>query len=97
MTIVPTNSKEKTGYPTQKPVKLLERIIKIHSNPGDWVLDFFAGSGTTGEAAARLGRKFVLVDNNPEAVEIMAKRLAFTDPEIIGLEVSIHMAQPMLM
>jgi site-specific DNA-methyltransferase (adenine-specific) len=97
MTIVPTNSREKTGYPTQKPVKLLERIIKIHSNPGDWVLDFFAGSGTTGEAAARLGRKFVLVDHNPDAVEIMAKRLAFAEPEIIGIEVSIETAQPMLM
>lgn len=75
MTIVPTNSREKTGYPTQKPVKLLERIIKIHSNPGDWVLDFFAGSGTTGEAAAKLNRKFVLIDNNKDAIEIMYKRL----------------------
>jgi site-specific DNA-methyltransferase (adenine-specific) len=55
LTIVPTNSKEKTGYPTQKPLKLLERIVRVHSDVGDWVLDFFAGSGTTGEAAARLG------------------------------------------
>jgi site-specific DNA-methyltransferase (adenine-specific) len=53
LTIVPTNSKEKTGYPTQKPLKLLERIVRVHSDVGDWVLDFFAGSGTTGEAAAR--------------------------------------------
>jgi len=83
-TIVPTNSKEKTGYPTQKPLKLLERIIRVHSNPGDIVLDFFAGSGTTGEAAARLGRGFVLVDHHPEAVQIMAQRLAFAKPELIG-------------
>ncbi len=75
LTIVPTNSKEKTGYPTQKPLKLLERIVRVHSDPGDWVLDFFAGSGTMGEAAARLGRRFVLIDNNPEAVAIMARRL----------------------
>lgn len=87
LTIVPTNSKEKTGYPTQKPLKLLERIIRVHSEVGDWVLDFFAGGGTTGEAAARLGRRFVLIDNNPEAVEVMARRLAAFCPEIIGAEV----------
>lgn len=82
MTIVPTSSKEKTGYPTQKPIKLLERIIKVHSNPGDTVLDFFAGSGTTGEAAANHGRGFVLVDENLEAVEVMKKRLKRFDPKI---------------
>jgi site-specific DNA-methyltransferase (adenine-specific) len=82
MTIVPTNSKEKTGYPTQKPLKLLERIIKVHSNPGDWVLDFFAGSGTTGEAAAKHGRKFVLVDNKEEAVNIMKNRLSHLVPNL---------------
>ena len=54
-TIVPTNGREKTGYPTQKPLAILERIIKIHSRPGDLILDFFAGSGTTGEAAAKTG------------------------------------------
>ncbi|MEM4409453.1 MAG: site-specific DNA-methyltransferase [Candidatus Caldarchaeum sp.] len=83
ITIVPTNSKEKTGYPTQKPIKLLERIIRIHSKPEDLVLDFFAGSGTTGEASAQLGRRFILVDNNPEAVRVMANRLAFANPEIL--------------
>ena len=82
LTIVSTNSKEKTGYPTQKPLKLLERIVRVHSEVGDWVLDFFAGSGTTGEAAARLGRHFVLVDNNPEAVEIMKQRLAHIGVDI---------------
>jgi site-specific DNA-methyltransferase (adenine-specific) len=81
-TIVPTNGKEKTGYPTQKPLGVLERIIKVHSEPGDTVLDFFAGSGTTGEAAARHGRGFVLVDEHPDAIEVMRKRLAHWEPEI---------------
>ncbi|MFN4034103.1 MAG: DNA-methyltransferase [Fimbriimonadales bacterium] len=84
LTIVPTNSQEKTGYPTQKPLKLLERIVRVHSDPGDWVLDFFAGSGTTGEAAARWGRQFVLIDNNPEAVAIMARRLRFASVKNLG-------------
>ena len=75
-TIVSPNGKEKTGYATQKPLAILERIVKVHSSPGDRVLDFFAGSGSFGEAAARHGREFVLVDNNPEAVRIMASRLA---------------------
>lgn len=83
-TIVPTNGKEKTGYPTQKPLGILSRIVKIHSKPGDVVLDFFAGSGTTGEAAASNRRDFVLVDNNPEAVQIMADRLVRFAPECIG-------------
>ncbi len=64
-TIVPTNGKEKTGYPTQKPLGVLERIIKVHTEPGDTVLDFFAGSGTTGEAAARHDRGFILIDESP--------------------------------
>ncbi len=75
-TIVPTAGKEKTGYPTQKPLGIVERIVRIHSEKGDVVLDFFAGSGTTGEAAARNGRGFVLVDDNPEAIRIAKKRLA---------------------
>ena len=81
-TIVPTSGSERTGYPTQKPLKLLDRIVKVHTDPGDVVLDFFAGSGTTGEAAARNGRDFVLVDANEEAVSVMAQRLAFADPVI---------------
>lgn len=83
-TIVPTNSKERTGYPTQKPLAILERIVKVHSNPGDLVLDFFAGSGTTGVAAARNDRRFVLVDSNLEAVQVAAKRLTEYAPECIG-------------
>jgi site-specific DNA-methyltransferase (adenine-specific) len=75
-TIVPTNGKEKTGYATQKPLGIVERIVKVHSNPGDVCLDFFAGSGTLGEAAAKHGRSFLLIDNNPTAVEVMEKRLA---------------------
>jgi len=90
LTIVPTNSKEKTGYPTQKPLKLLERIVRVHSDVGDWVLDFFAGSGTTGEAAARLGRRFVLIDNHPDAIRIMAQRLAFAEAEVVGLVNMVH-------
>ena len=73
-TIVPTNGAERTGYPTQKPLGILRRIITASSNPGDLVLDFFAGSGTTGMAAQELGRDFILIDNNPEALEIMAQR-----------------------
>ncbi|MGV1003644.1 MAG: DNA-methyltransferase [Candidatus Nanopelagicales bacterium] len=74
-TIVPTNSKEKTGYPNQKPAGILRRVLAPSSRPGDWVLDFFAGSGTTGAVAAELGRRFVLVDSNPAAIEVMAARL----------------------
>jgi site-specific DNA-methyltransferase (adenine-specific) len=75
-TIVPTNGKEKTGYPTQKPLAILERIVRVHSSPSDVVLDFFAGSGTTGEAAAKLGRGFVLVDQSKDAITTMRARLA---------------------
>jgi len=73
-TIVPTNGKEKTGYPTQKPLGVLRRIIRASSNPGETVLDFFAGSGTTGAACLELDRQFILVDNNPQAIEVMARR-----------------------
>jgi site-specific DNA-methyltransferase (adenine-specific) len=83
-TIVPTSGREKTGYPTQKPLGILNRIIKVHSQPGDVVLDFFAGSGTTGEAAARHGRGFVLVDDNPEAVRIASARLSEFEPVCEG-------------
>ena len=85
-TIVSPNGKEKTGYPTQKPIAILNRIIRIHSNPKDCVLDFFAGSGTTGEAAVQNGRKAVLVDSNPEAIRVMSHRLAFAKPKIRGIK-----------
>ena len=74
-TIVPTNGKEKTGYATQKPLGIVERIVKMHSNPGDVCLDFFAGSGTLGEAAAKYDRNFILIDSNSKAIEVMGKRL----------------------
>ncbi len=83
-TIVPTNGREKMGYPTQKPLGVLSRVVKVHTEPGDVVLDYFAGSGTTGEAAAQHGRGFVLVDQNPEAVRIAATRLARYQPELVG-------------
>ncbi|MHB8114042.1 MAG: DNA-methyltransferase, partial [Bellilinea sp.] len=73
-TIVPTNSKEKTGYPTQKPLGILRRILRASSNPGGTVMDFFAGSGTTGAACLELGRRFILIDDNPQALEVMHKR-----------------------
>ena len=74
-TIVSPTGKEKTGYPTQKPLGILERIVRVHSNPGDTVLDFFAGSGTTGEAAARNDRSYILIDQNPDACTLMKTRL----------------------
>lgn len=74
-TIVPTNGSEKTGYPTQKPVGILRRIILASSNPGDLVLDFFAGSGTTGAVCAETGRDCILVDQNEEAIGVMMKRI----------------------
>jgi site-specific DNA-methyltransferase (adenine-specific) len=78
-TIVGTNSKEKTGYPTQKPVGVLRRIVAASSNPGDLVMDFFAGSGTVGEICLELGRDFILMDNNPQAITVMQERFKGED------------------
>ncbi len=74
-TIVPTNGREKTGYPNQKPEGVLRRVVLASSREGDRVLDFFAGSGTTGAVATELGRRYVLVDSNPEAIEVIRRRL----------------------
>ncbi|MGH7966335.1 MAG: DNA-methyltransferase [Candidatus Binatia bacterium] len=74
-TIVSPTGKEKTGYPNQKPLGILRRIVQASSRPGDWCLDFFAGSGTLGAAATQLERRFVLIDSNPEAIHIMRERL----------------------
>jgi DNA modification methylase len=74
-TIVPTNGREKTGYPTQKPEGLLRRMVAASSRPGGWCLDPFAGSGTLGAVCRELGRRFVLVDRNPVAIEVMRSRL----------------------
>jgi site-specific DNA-methyltransferase (adenine-specific) len=74
-TIVPTNSRERTGYPTQKPLAILRRIVAVSSRPGDLVLDWCAGSGTTGVAAHVLGRRFLLVDSSAAAIAVMRTRL----------------------
>jgi site-specific DNA-methyltransferase (adenine-specific) len=78
-TIVSPTGKEKTGYPNQKPLGVLRRIVQASSQPGDWCLDFFAGSGTLGVAAAELGRRYVLIDQNPRAVAVMRSRLDAQD------------------
>jgi site-specific DNA-methyltransferase (adenine-specific) len=75
-TIVSPTGREKTGYPTQKPLGILERIVKVHSEPSGRLLDFFAGSGSFGDAADRHGRDVVLVDHNPEAITVMRRRFA---------------------
>ena len=82
-TIVSPTGKEKTGYATQKPLGILERIVKVHSNAGDTVMDFFAGSGTTGEAAAKHGRGFMLVDESAAAIEVMQRRLKSYSPRLV--------------
>src|SRR5438270_6122324 len=74
-TIVPTTGSEKTGYPTQKPAGVLRRMVAASSRPGGWCLDPFAGSGTLGAVCAALGRRFVLVDSNPLAIQVMRDRL----------------------
>ena len=82
-TIVSPTGKEKTGYPTQKPVGILRRIIQASSRPGDVVLDFFAGSGTTGFVANELGRRFILVDQNHESIEVIKMRIPKSDFRVI--------------
>jgi site-specific DNA-methyltransferase (adenine-specific) len=79
-TIVPTNGSEKTGYPTQKPEGIVRRMLQASTRPGDWCLDFFAGSGTLGAVAAKLERRYVLIDSNPEAVRVMRERLGTAAP-----------------
>jgi site-specific DNA-methyltransferase (adenine-specific) len=74
-TIVPTNGKEKTGYATQKPEGIVRRMVQASTRPGDWCLDFFAGSGTLGAVAAAMGRRYVLIDSSPEAYGVMCARL----------------------
>jgi len=85
-TIVSTNGREKTGYPTQKPLGILNRIVKVHSSPEDTLLDFFAGSGTLGEAAAMHNRSSILVDNNIPAIQTMMERLAFYGIKLVNAD-----------
>jgi site-specific DNA-methyltransferase (adenine-specific) len=79
-TIVSPTGREKTGYPTQKPEGIVRRMVQASTRPGDWCLDPFAGSGTLGAVAAKLDRRYVLIDSNPEAVEVMERRLAALRP-----------------
>lgn len=81
-TIVSPTGREKTGYPTQKPLGILRRIVRVHSRPGDHLLDMFAGSGSLGEAGAELGRRVTLIDQNPEALAVMRARLERFSPTI---------------
>ncbi len=81
-TIVPTAGTEKTGYPTQKPEGVVRRMVAASTRRGDWCLDFFAGSGTLGAVAAKLGRRYVLIDSNPEAVRVMRERLSACRAEL---------------
>ena len=82
-TIVSPTGKEKTGYPTQKPEGIVRRMVLASTRPGDWCLDFFAGSGTLGAVAAKLGRRYVLIDSSPEAVAVASERLApFERPSV---------------
>lgn len=83
-TIVSPQGRENTGYPTQKPRGILDRIVRVHSRPGDLLMDFFAGSGSFGEAALALGRRCILVDNNPEALRVMEERFRHVEVEWIG-------------
>ena len=82
-TIVSPTGKEKTGYPTQKPLGVLRRIIQASSRPGDLVIDFFGGSGTTGAAAAALDRRFILVDQNPESIAVMRDRFTAANVAVL--------------
>lgn len=84
-TIVPTNGKEKTGYPNQKPEGILRRVVMASSQPGSRVLDFFAGSGTTATVARDLGRRFVMIDNNPDAVATMRTRLGSFETSYVDI------------
>jgi site-specific DNA-methyltransferase (adenine-specific) len=85
-TIVSPTGKEKTGYATQKPEGVLRRMVQASSAPGDWVLDFFAGSGTLGAVAVKTGRRFVLVDSNPDAITVMRQRLGGPAPTGAAVE-----------
>ncbi len=85
-TIVSTNGKEKTGYPTQKPLGILNRIVKVHSSPGDTLMDFFAGSGTLGEAAAINNCSSILIDNNIPAIKTIIDRLSLYEIELVNVD-----------
>ena len=85
-TIVATNGSEKTGYPTQKPLGILNRIVKVHSSPGDILLDFFAGSGTLGESAALHNRSSILIENNIPAISLIMNRMVLYGVKLINAD-----------
>jgi len=95
-TIVPTNGREKTGYPTQKPEGIVRRMVLASTRRGDWCLDFFAGSGTLGTVAAKTGRHYILVDESEEAVKVASERLAAISgqapPSVVELEMPAPVA-----
>ena len=84
-TIVPTTSSERTGYPTQKPIGVVSRIVDVHSNIGDTLLDPFAGSGTLGVAAAQSDRNSILIDDNPDAIDIIVQRLKDYNVKLVNV------------
>ncbi len=92
-TIVSPGGREKNGYPTQKPLGILNRLVRVHTRPGDAVLDFFAGSGSIGESAAMHGRHAILIDRNPEAITVMRERLARFEPTMIGVDEAPEVAE----
>ena len=92
-TIVGTNSRERTGYPTQKPLGVMRRIIAASSRPGDLVVDWCAGSGSTGAACAELGRRFLLVDKSRAATDLMQKRLEASATLLVSRTVSNWISQ----
>jgi site-specific DNA-methyltransferase (adenine-specific) len=89
-TIVPTSGAERTGYPTQKPEGIVRRMVAASTRPGDWCLDFFAGSGTLGAVAEKMGRRFVLIDSSPAAVAVMRARLPRA--AVIGADAAVPAA-----
>ena len=95
-TIVSPTGREKTGYPTQKPLGIIERIVRVHSMRDDLLLDFFAGSGTLGDAALRLGRRAILVDNNPQSMEVIASRLRVAGVQFHGYSPDTRPEHPSL-
>lgn len=97
-TIVPPGGKERTGYPTQKPLGILRRIVQASAPPNGLVADFFAGSGSLGQAAQVEGRRFLLVDNNPVAAQVMAKRFRDrADVTFVGFAPEQEAPDPQLM
>lgn len=94
--VAPIQSKERLGYPTQKPISLLERIISVGSNKGDTVLDPFCGCGTTVHAAQKLGRKYIGIDVTHLAVGLIEYRMKESfgiRPEVIGVPTTLESAQ----